>query len=209
MGHVFTRVSGYGVRLLPEPGTSLSAIETPTAVRIRTDGEPESTISIDSARRALGNQASIFEAGIELTAGPDASRVAARDQRVHVRLAAAISSSWFLTRHPILLSTSSDRARCRFGSTALCPETGLRLRRSFDLRDKSVRKTGRTGDAEWIDVSYEHDGESWMQRYHFVPWTSRDVLVAVVQSLDREAPPDFVAKFIASIRETRDAEHGF
>ena len=56
MGHVFTRVSGYGVRLLPEPGTSLSAIETPTAVRIRTDGEPESTISIDSAKRALGNR---------------------------------------------------------------------------------------------------------------------------------------------------------
>jgi len=207
MGHVFTRVSGYGVSLLPEPGTSLSAIETPTAVRIRTSGEPECTISIDSARRALGNHTSIFEAGIELTSGTDAGAWQLETS--------VFTCDWPRDLELVVPQEAPDPPFYLLGSGEMSiwingpvPRDRIPTSEKFRSAGQTVRKTGRTGDAEWIEVSYAHDGESWMQRYHFVPWISREVLVAVVQSLDREAPPDFVAKFIASIRETRDAEHG-
>ena len=201
MGHAFTRVSGYGVALLPECGASLSATAIPTSIRIRVPGEPESTISIESARRELSGQASIFNAGIELTAGADTpswqleTSVFTCDWPSGLELVIPEEAP-----NPPFYLLGPDQMSIWINGPLSRDKTPTAEK--FRALGHTIRKASRTGEIGWIEVSYPHDGQSWMQRYYVVPWKRQEVLVVVMQALDREATADPVALFVASIRET-------
>lgn len=201
MRHVFTRVSGYGVALLPECGTSLSETAIPTSIRIRVPGEQESTISIESARRELAGQTSIFNAGIELTAGTGTPSWQLETS--------VFTCDWPRGLELVIPEEAPNPPFYLLGPGQMSIWINGPLSRDktptaekFRASGHAIRKASRTGEIDWIEVAYPHDGESWMQRYYVVPWKSREVLVVVMQALDQAATADPVALLVASIRET-------
>jgi hypothetical protein len=188
MGHVFARITGFGLIVVPVWPSRVELVAAdPAALRISTDapidGQPALSAVVrggDTAVADLGEGVESLGELAEVLRGPDT-----REWRIETVVYSIGWPAGFAVEPPGDVGGSLFDLHGPDGSL-------IWIQGPFDRRDLPAvvelaapgqQLTGvHTGDdLEAVELSYEHDGEGWNQRHYLIPFAG-EVLVVTAQA---------------------------
>jgi len=188
MGHVFARITGFGLIVVPVWPSRVDLVTTdPAALRISAasgiDGQPRLAAVVRGGETAvadLGEGVESLAQLAEVTRGPDS-----REWRIETPVYSIGWPEGFAVEPP------ADTGGSLFdlhGADGML----IWLQGPFDRRDlPPVNELAAPGqqltgvhsgtDLEAVELAYEHDGEDWNQRHYLIPFAEQ-VLVVTAQA---------------------------
>lgn len=213
MGHVFARLTGFGLTLVPIwPYNFRRSPHTPGTVSVtRWVGETAQTATVtgggDSPAIALTGVEAVDQV-VDVLEGPD--------ERVWRIETSPYSVEWpegFEIDSPPAGDNSSPFHLWGPNGSLIYPQGPLKRERIPSLTELAgpgqtiiARQNGPGFDA--VDLAYEHEGADWRQSHHLVPFGADRVLIITAQSpaahaaLTRQAAEIVARSVTAPPRET-------
>lgn len=182
MGHVFVRLSGYQVRLVPYWPYRFARIDAhPRAVEVtRWTGSGPATAVVDTTRPSRAADV------VDIQDGPSTG-----SWRIETSLFTAVWPEGFT------IESSQDAVDDTLfyllsaGRAAIFPQGPLPVERvpaaaGMVGAGQTLVATWRVGDIEVVELDYEHEAERWWQSHWRIPHGGQGILILTAQAPTRE-----------------------